>query len=994
MSKAFDQLGAYPSWVRSGIEDFVGKIEGSASDKATIVYRWLQDNPLGSVSEVPPPAAAEQLATELANNARGGGPALSSRAQPGQLGLGEDAFGVGAQPHLPTGEDGTFHPEMLLKDYVPKSTLEAQEIARWRRQLAESRARDEAGGGMPLTDLQQPSLLGEPTQIPMRAPGDGPFDPAMLLKDYVPKSQVEAERIARWRQQIEDSRTRDAAGGGLPLKGLDQSQLEGFIPEALDMPKRIPQVLHDMIEGANQRVTERTGPIDVDKLAQQAGTTADRIRKVWKPDDPVNQDTLRAVSRAIDDSASTLSDLQKTLAKNPEDKDAVVAVVKQLTRHQALQEVLEGRPPSAAEQVKRLDPNSMAAHAESVQALEDMAKRFKLKDGEEMAKHLASVDMSDPSVVNNLAQTARSFTFGDRAAALWYFAMLSSPLTHIKNTIGNMAVEGLRPFESAGSAAVDPLARKLLGDTGPRQRYIQEVPKEVEGAVRSLSDAVPQAWSALKEGWVPERTGDISQFTREPFRGTPLEIPIAAPGRALTAEDTIFRTMNEGASKFGLAEREARKLGLKGEELKDMTARLVQQPTKDMLQQMKDEGAYRVFQQKSEFSQWLNMGRNKYPILRYLMPFTTTPVNVTKFVAERSPLGAAKLIGQYATKEGRAALRDAGSGDMSDRMSRAAIGSLAWGWAVKQGLDGNVTGAAPTDEVERDAFYRQGKQPYSFRNPTSGEWTSYQALPFAQLFETAGDVSAAINKGHLDDKNDLLNIGSSAGLAVAHDMVDQQWTQGLADFFDAWGSSKGDPQAAVGRWVARQAGSLVPGAVRDLTRTGDDTIRDPHNPWEAIRANIPGQSQYVAPQLDAMGNVRKRPSSGAEAILNPMPGTAPTTDPVELELKRLQDLNYNVEPGLVGKQARVAGEDVQMSDPQQWRLQQQSGRFAKTLLDGIVGTDEWKTMSDPEKEKYINNAFADARGYVRQGLEPELIQKAYDEFRRKWELRRAAGTTP
>ena len=63
-------------------------------------------------------------------------------------------------------------------------------------------------------------------------------------------------------------------------------------------------------------------------------------------------------------------------------------------------------------------------------------------------------------------------------------------------------------------------------------------------------------------------------------------------------------------------------------------------------------------------------------------------------------------------------------GWLADRMSRAGLGSLAWGWFMKQALDGNITGASPTDPTERDAWVRQGIQPYSFKNPVNGEWTS------------------------------------------------------------------------------------------------------------------------------------------------------------------------------------------------------------------------------------------------------------------------------
>jgi hypothetical protein len=454
--------------------------------------------------------------------------------------------------------------------------------------------------------------------------------------------------------------------------------------------------------------------------------------------------------------------------------------------------------------------------------------------------------------------------------------------------------------------------------------------------------------------------------------------------------------MNEGGALHGLANRIARQEGNTGEALTNRVAELIKNPTAEMLDQVGQTGAYRVFQQDSAWADRINGFRDKVPGGRLLLPFVKTPLNLMGYALDRSPAGGLSILKDFATKEGRAGLGEKGAGDLADRMSRAAIGTTVWAALAKQAFDGNLTGEMPRDPTERDAFRREGKQPFSFKNPANGEWLSYLPLsPYSTLFGSAANVADAYRKGQIQNPDDIGMLSLKVGTAFAQGMLDTQWTQQFADALDIVNGGAKDPADAINKFATRQAANVNPGILRGLARATDATLRDPQNPIEGMLAGNPFTQGMVRSELNAWGEPIQRPISGAEALINPLNPSAPTNDPVEKELQRLQPGKYGVEPSLVGTGVSVLGQDVQMTEAQQRHYQELSGTMSKTLLDILIGSDQYEKLSDPEKAKMINGIYEKTRQSVRESMTPDLLQQAIEARVREAKAQAAvANPTP
>jgi hypothetical protein len=1014
---ALRDLERYPTELSQQVRDWALSADAPPSTVGTTIRRWMEDNPIATSpiakSREVAAASADDVVRSLDAEVKGGGRGgfMPSGEQPGQQSLGTDF--APESPLLPEGA-GSFTPEMLLPDYVPKNEIEARKVAEIRAGIDAARAARIARGepDVPTTGLQQTeSPLGTETRAqPLLSEGEGTFTPEMLLPDYVPKSEIEAKRIAEIKAGIEDARARRAAAGveDVPTTGLQESDLPGFRAPQLKLPVYVSKDVRDLLEAGNQSVSHATPVTDefLADLAAKTGESADRLRKVWKPGEEGDA-VLRSVSHAVDSAAQDLARAQETLKANPTSGDARAEMVRQLTRYQALQETAGARRPETAGVLSQLKDTTAGRRAADDQ-LEEMARRAHMGDDvDAYAKELAKVDLLDeygrPDVdkIASFAKISRNYTFGDKLTALYYFSLLSNPLTHVRNVVGNTVAAGLTPVEQLGSAALDPLARKALGDKGPRQRYFGEAGAQLAGYKDAWeNDALSAVTDSLKYG-NPSKSGELGRMAHEPFAGTPLEA-LGYSGRALEAEDQVFGALNRRADFRAQAYRMASQEGLKGDAFTERVAKLLSAPDEDMLKAADNMADYRSFRQTDKATGAINALTKAWPALKGIVPFARVPINIAKYTLERSPLGAAKLAAEYATPGGRAALRRAGSGDLADRMSRAGIGSTIMYGLYKYADSGNLTGRAPDDPVERAQWEREGKTPYSFKTPAG--WLSYDALqPYAALIGAAADIAEAEKRGKLAGKEaDVGAIGTAAAFAMARGLVNTQFTQGLVDTLDLLqnkGTNTNLGELAT-RFAGQQLSSAVPGIVRGIARMTDDTIRDPDQEgWTGVlqrgMMNVPGLQDKVPESVGAFGETRRRPSSGLGAMVSPFTLSQPTDDPVEIELKRLQEEqvqglpkrlgNYQVEPGFVSKNITIGDKvplPVGLSDEEQRQYQRESGHMAYAILHGMVGTKEWDAMSDDEKAQTVDDIYTKSRSLAKKAMEPDLVPKAIEGLQR------------
>lgn len=523
----------------------------------------------------------------------------------------------------------------------------------------------------------------------------------------------------------------------------------------------------------------------------------------------------------------------------------------------------------------------------------------------------------------------------DTVNAYRYASMLSDPMTHISNIVGNAVATLGGPIEDL--AAGRPVAAV----------------QRVVGTMAGIQDGLSDALRALAKGPAYGREGT---GVRETFGGG-LKNPLNVPGRLLGAADDFFSVINSRGELYAQAAQEASRLGFKvgTSAWTKKVAENVLNPSPKVYDAVQQARTYRTFQ--SAMTGWEHNLEQvaRTPAGKFIMPFFRTPWNMTKYALERSPAGLVNV--------GKNVL----AGNMAE--AQTAAGRMMAGSALMFGLtglaaQGLITGPKPTDPTQADEWRREGRQPNSIM--IGGHWIDYRfAGPFTVHFAAAAAMANAMKQGDNPAATAALTA-MSAGRA----MLDLPFLRGAADIYDAITSQDTSGPQKVMYWldsnVSREAAPLA-GFWHFIARATDQTLRDPQNPVEAAYADLPGASQLVQPRLDAFGHPQQRPAEQMGlGALNPLRPETPTNDPVEAKIAQLQSQGYKVSPGFVGKNVTVNGKAVPLSGKQQFGYQQQAGQVAYDwIATQLVGNPKFEALPADQQAKAITQAVNDARQAVR-----------------------------
>jgi hypothetical protein len=228
--------------------------------------------------------------------------------------------------------------------------------------------------------------------------------------------------------------------------------------------------------------------------------------------------------------------------------------------------------------------------------------------------------------------------------------LFSGPVTHTANMLGNTVFMAARapmtpwPPPSANCAAASP---------GQRVEFAEPLARIIGAPCRARSTACASRAAVMRTGEDPPGAGKVEQY-RKAIEGKKGEL-IRLPFRALSAEDAIFRTMNERGELYALAVRQATSEGLNPltSEFRTRIASLMRKPDPGGAAASKDAAERFTFNKElgekgkavQEFVRTWH--------LEWLLPFIRTPSNIIKEMARLTPM--APLV-----KEWRDAIREGG----------------------------------------------------------------------------------------------------------------------------------------------------------------------------------------------------------------------------------------------------------------------------------------------------------------------------------------------
>jgi len=527
---------------------------------------------------------------------------------------------------------------------------------------------------------------------------------------------------------------------------------------------------------------------------------------------------------------------------------------------------------------------------------------------------------------------------------VWKAGLLTGLKTSGLNIFANVGHGRLEAIKEYPAEIIDSVASLFTGEhtisAFSKKSLIAELAGMKEGFMRGVR--------YLKTGFDERNLARKLDWNRVNFGKSKFAKGVQA------YEQTIFKTMGAEDQPFyygakaksivSQAIAKAKNSKLKGKDASDFIDNLIENPTDEVLKYAVLDAETAVFQNATELGKAARTFQ-KLPGGEIILPFGPTPSAVAMQILNYTPLGAVKTL-----------IQNTGKGRFDQRLFSQGMGRAITGTAIlyigselmKKGL---ITLDRPTGEKEQKLWELEGRQANSIK--LGGEWQQMAA------FGPAGNV--LLIGAHFQDE--LSKSGSpTEGMAKAtagsmKSFTEQTFLKGISSFADA----VTDPARSAYGYVVSLVSSVIPTIIADLAKSIDPLERRTESIPQGLQARTPGLRQGLEPQVNVLGEEKKRGGNILETMIDPFRPTKEISTPLIDELRRLWDAGYKVSPTLLGDKK---GYDS-LTPSENTKLWKRAGEISKNKLDKLIVLPEYQQADDEQKadsiEKFVDEAKKVAR---------------------------------
>lgn len=574
------------------------------------------------------------------------------------------------------------------------------------------------------------------------------------------------------------------------------------------------------------------------------------------------------------------------------------------------------------------------------------------------AKDAEEADTAEDDIVKDIAKQIPA-TLAEKWNAWRYLAMLGNPKTHFRNIIGNATFIPIRNLKNAIKAGLESLDVKR----GKMQQSERTASVTTDKASRDYARADFEnvkdiASGAGKYNDAKSRVNDARKIFDSKF----LEKPRNWNGNWLEGED-IFFLKRAYANSFAQA---MKARGITVDQLKDGTPG-AQRKLNSLREYAIREAQKSTFREASAVADALNRMK-KMPgigaVLEGVLPFTKTPINITKRSLEYSPVGLFKSFYDLArntkrtTTDRRYKTREQALDEMASGLTGTGVLLLGM---LARALD--IVNGKEEDENKASYMNMLGLQNYSI-NVGDSTYTLNWLAPASIPFFTGVNLFDAI-EGEYDGMS-AVEVVSNFATPALDPLLEMSMLQGVNDLIDNVRFEDSSIPAVLINSATGYVSQGVPTLFGALARTFDDTRRSKYTDkttgipagaqkfMQNVQAKIPGLENMLNEYVDFWGRTEEEKNILVRAFENLVsPGyiSNKNTSDVDVELLRLYDATgeVGVLPSYAPKYFNVKGKRLDLSSEQYVTYQKERGTLAFDIMDEMVHSEDYERLTDIEK---------------------------------------------
>lgn len=642
-----------------------------------------------------------------------------------------------------------------------------------------------------------------------------------------------------------------------------------------------------------------------------------------------------------------------------------------MARAAAIQEQIAGITAEAGRALRSFRESVGPASGKSPKERDKLIKEFvALKGGDDVIKDIANKMslLDDPAALAKFTRDQYKPTFLDYIQEFWINALLSSPSTHIVNTLSNTLVAGLTPIEYITAAAIG----KVRG--GDNVVTFGEAGARVLGTLYGTIDGLRAAGRAIVTGEAVDPLTKLELNRQETIPGI-LGRVVRLPGTALVAEDAFFKSIGYRQELWGRAFRQSQK-EKKGLARAYEIMRNPEELAPDVHIDAIDAGRYQTFTNPlGTGGQAFQKIVQRYPALRFITPFIRTPVNIVNYAFERTPAGLLGERYKRAIQQG---------GEVADlQRAKLAVGAAIGSSVLYYANSGLITGRGPTDSREKSILMETGWQPYSLR--IGDKYYSYNRFePVGILFGITADMSDIgkyVDRQLTAEENvELGKLMSMLAASFSENITNKTFLTGLSDTIEMINDPDRYGEATIQRFVS----SFVPTFTYYERKADDPVIRDVQTFGDSFVNRFP----------EIVGTTGARTSVDLPSkrnVFGEIRTFTPTFDPLggrysPVRVSTVTDdvvFNEFVKLGYTPPFPKRTIGNVKLT-PQQYEtlLANQQILGTKQIIARLVTSPGYNRLTTSAKQDAIAKIFRTNQEKARQMLQgqyPEIVQKEIQE---------------
>ena len=567
--------------------------------------------------------------------------------------------------------------------------------------------------------------------------------------------------------------------------------------------------------------------------------------------------------------------------------------------------------------------------------------------------------LKDPAQVATFAREYSRATTLEKVQEAWKASILSGPMTHLANILGNTTKYIAEVPENIIAASLTAINKAAKGDPLTLAQWKARAFAPFYGIQHGAREALYVAAEVWRGQGAHLEKADVYRVAIEGKKG---EI-IRAPFKALQVEDALFRTVAERAKAYEMAVDRVVKEGLHPDtkEARERITLYTQRPelgltdaqAAGVIKAVQDAGAEAVFAQRLGPKMEMLQRATQGSLLGFVVPFVRTPTNLVSWAIQHVP-GMNVMSGRW--REDFAA----GGERRSRAVARVVIGTgltLSAYAAAKEGL---ITGGGLFDKEEGGTKRAAGWQPYSVK--IGDTYYSFQRIePVAKVIGLAADLVELAEASK--EEEDKAKIAAMIVLMFGNATISTTYLSGVSNAMQA----VTDPSRFGENFLEQYATSVVPKIIGQTTMMADPYKREVEGVLDAIQSQIPFLREKLMPKRDVWGEKAKN-----ERWFGVMPiaTTTASHDKVKTEAVRIE-LAIQDAPRFMMEKGPFNAKDkrVELTQEQRDIHREVAGKFSMEILAPIVNAPDWEQIPDFAKAAIYKGVLEAGR---KQGMQAAL----------------------